>query len=262
MKNKSDKNALTVGIAVSAVILVCLAVVSQNINGISTENEQNDNYSQNHSSDSSNISVNDVLDILPQNIEGGTNIRQSEISDDEVPAQSYVENEDNVPTDIADNSTEEIVEDKNSIMVSVDGYDLADAVWPVGSKEIAMEYSYNTIPVYSKTYGEYRSDHTGIDIKANLGEEVKCAYKGKVSEIYFDDRLGMLVKVEHAEGIYSVYANLDENVNVTLNQKVAEGDVLGTVGTTAASESAEETHLHFGVIAFGGYVNPLEYIKQ
>ena len=160
----------------------------------------------------------------------------------------------------AEASIEEEAE-AGTVTVSVDGYDLANAVWPVSGKDITMAYSYNTLPVFSKTYNAYRSDHTGIDIAAKQGEEVRCAYKGKVVEITDDARLGKTVKVQHAEDVFSIYANLAEDVNVTLNQSVKAGDILGKVGNTASSEIAEDSHLHFGVEAFGDYVDPAEYIK-
>lgn len=255
MKKNKNRNTLFTAIAVSAVILVCLGVVSQftmPTSGINTDNKE---ISQNKE-DLSKISIEDVLDINPNTALDNENNQSAN-------AESNLESEliDNAESETPDTEEAQNDENENSITVSVDGYDLANATWPVSSKEIVMDYSYNTTPVYSKTYNEYRSDHTGIDIKASRNEEVKCAYAGKVVEISNDDRLGKLVKVEHAQGIYSIYANLSEDVKVTLNQRVSEGDVIGYVGNSASAESSEETHLHFGVIAFSDYVNPNEYIK-
>ncbi len=169
-------------------------------------------------------------------------------------------NEENESEDEA-SASKELDEESSTVTVSVDGYNLANAVWPVSQKEITMAYSYNTLPVFSKTYNAYRSDHAGIDIAAKEGEEVRCAYKGKVVEITNDSRLGKTVKVQHAEDVFSIYANLAEDVSVTLNQSVNAGDVLGKVGSTASSEIAEDSHLHFGVQAFGDYVDPTEYVR-
>lgn len=172
--------------------------------------------------------------------------------------ETLTENEDSEPEPVASSEEEK---ENDTVTVSVDGYDLANAVWPVSGKDITMAYSYNTLPVFSKTYNAYRSDHAGIDISAKEGEEVHCAYKGKVVEISNDDRLGKTVKVQHAEDVFSIYANLADDVNVTLNQSVNAGDVLGKVGSTASSEIADGSHLHFGVKAFGDYVDPTEYVK-
>ncbi len=257
MKENKNRNTLFTAIAVSAVILVCLGVVSQFTMPTSEINTDNKEISQNNE-DLSKISIEDVLDINPNKALNNEK-RQSANSESNSEPELIDNAESEYESETPDTANAQNAE--NSITVSVDGYDLANATWPVSSKEIVMDYSYNTTPVYSKTYNEYRSDHTGIDIKASANEEVKCAYAGKVVEISNDDRLGKLVKVEHSQGIYSIYANLSEDVKVTLNQRVSEGDVIGYVGNSAAAESAEETHLHFGVIAFSDYVNPGEYIK-
>lgn len=259
MKNNKNRNTLFTAIAISAVILVCLGVVSQFTTTTSEINTDNKAKSQNND-DLSKISIEDVLDINPNAVLNNEN-NQSSNSDSNLESELIDNSENKYESESPDTAKVQNDENDNSITVSVDGYDLANATWPVSSKEIVMDYSYNTTPVYSKTYNEYRSDHTGIDIKASENEEVKCAYAGKVVEITNDDRLGKLVKVEHTQGIYSIYANLAEDVNVTLNQRVSEGDVIGYVGNSASAESAEGTHLHFGVIAFSDYVNPSEYIK-
>ena len=37
--------------------------------------------------------------------------------------------------------------------------------------------------------------------------------------------------------------------------------MIGTVGTSAAFESAQKPHLHFEVIEDGGYKNPVEFVN-
>jgi murein DD-endopeptidase MepM/ murein hydrolase activator NlpD len=79
-------------------------------------------------------------------------------------------------------------EDESASEVSKN--DISALMNPVSSTTITMAFSYNTTPVISATFNEYRSDHTGIDIQAAVGEEVKCAYDGTVVEVRDDPRLG------------------------------------------------------------------------
>ncbi len=178
---------------------------------------------------------------------------KAETGNSETPDVSY--DEEDTVSSLGGENTEQTVN------VSVEGFDVAKAVWPVHSKDIVMDYSYNTQPVYSRTFGEYRSDHAGIDIASDSGEDVKCAYDGKVIEIRGDAKLGMTVVVEHGSGIRTQYSNLEEKVNVTLNQNIKSGEIIGKTGNTALYESEEGSHLHFAVIAGNEYIDPCDYIK-
>ena len=132
---------------------------------------------------------------------------------------------------------------------------------PVSSSTITMAYSYGTDPVFSKTFNEYRSDHTGVDIAASVGEEVKCALAGKVVEIRTDPKLGKTIKIEHEGGIYTEYSNLSDDIKVIVNDNVEQGQVIGTVGTSALYESADDPHVHFALIIDGAYVDPAQYLS-
>jgi murein DD-endopeptidase MepM/ murein hydrolase activator NlpD len=67
--------------------------------------------------------------------------------------------------------------------------------------------------------------------------------------------------VRHADGFYTEYANLDEDIKVAVNDKVSAGQVLGEVGTTALYEIADAPHVHFAVIVNEVYVDPAEYLS-
>ena len=44
--------------------------------------------------------------------------------------------------------------------------------------------------------------------------------------------------------------------------QVEAGDLLGTVGTSAISESASPSHLHFELVEYGVSIDPLHYLEQ
>ena len=104
---------------------------------------------------------------------------------------------------------------------------------------------------YDATMGDWRT-HDGLDIAA-------CA-KGTVTDVSTDDMMGVTVTVDHGKGMESVYSNLAESVNVQPGTEVEAGTVIGTVGTTAVSESADASHLHFSMREYGVAIDPLNYL--
>ena len=84
----------------------------------------------------------------------------------------------------------------------------------------------------------------GIDIRASQGTVVKAAASGEV--VYAGNQVpgfGNLVLIKHADGWVTAYAHLDQ-VDVQMKQQVAQGQQLGSVGT---SGGATEPELHFEV---------------
>ena len=118
------------------------------------------------------------------------------------------------------------------------------------------------LPVYSTTLGEWRM-HTGIDISADEGTEVRVIADGKVSRVYNHPLHGKTVEVTHAGDVVSVYSNLGaDSISVKEGDTVSSGAKIGAIGDTSLSELAEEPHLHFEVKLKGVSVNPLDYISE
>lgn len=132
---------------------------------------------------------------------------------------------------------------------------------PVNSNEVVMAFSYGVEPVFSNTLNEFRSDHTGVDLKAEIGEEVKAALDGKVIKIYDDVKLGKTVVIQHSNNIETRYSNLDKNISVTLNQSVKVGESIGKVGKTANFEADDDPHLHFELWKDGKCIDPMPYLS-
>ena len=62
--------------------------------------------------------------------------------------------------------------------------------------------------------------------------------------------------VSHGDGFTSIYLHMTHYI-VYPGQYVEQGQVIGYMGSTGASTG---THLHFGIIYNGAYVNPANYI--
>ncbi len=127
---------------------------------------------------------------------------------------------------------------------------------PIADGEILKECALDTL-VFSATMNDYRV-HTGIDIAAPLGEEVLCYSAGTVEAVKTDDFYGTVVSVRHDYGLVTVYANLAPELaeGIAVGTELKTGDVLGYVGKTALSESADAPHLHFEMLLDGKNIDP------
>jgi len=126
--------------------------------------------------------------------------------------------------------------------------------------QVILEFAMNRL-VFSTTLEEWKT-HTGADIAADRGTPVKAAADGTVLDIKKDPRFGITVIIQHAAGIKTVYCNLAGDDVVVPNQKVKQGEIIGSVGNTAAFEAAEQPHLHFEVLKNDEYVDPLLYLPK
>ena len=109
--------------------------------------------------------------------------------------------------------------------------------------------------------GDYRV-HLGVDIEANLGDPVYSCADGFVSQITEDPFMGVSVAISHSNGYVSFYKNLAPELapGIKEGMAVTAGQIIGTVGETAAVEIADSSHLHFELTVDGVCVNPEDYI--
>ncbi|CAL2108399.1 bla regulator protein blaR1 [Tenacibaculum sp. 190524A02b] len=99
--------------------------------------------------------------------------------------------------------------------------------------------------------------HKGIDIKAKIGTPVFATADGVISKASLEDKWGNLIVMTHTDGYETWYAHLD-GFNVSENQKVKKGEVIGYVGNTGFSTGP---HLHYEVKQHGKHLNPLDYLE-
>ncbi len=148
---------------------------------------------------------------------------------------------------------EEPVSSEPQIPVNAPIYEISDElIHPLQSKEIHKAYSAGA-PVYSETMKDWRI-HTGMDEKAESGEEVYACGNGQVKRTYTDRMLGNVIEIEHGEYEF-FYCGLGENFLVKEGDTVTKGQAIGTV-TAVPFEAAEGVHLHLEVRRDGIYVDP------
>jgi len=100
-------------------------------------------------------------------------------------------------------------------------------------------------------------NYTGIDIRAQTGNDVHAVFTGIVSMITYLSGYGNTIILDHGEGYYTVYSHLDEFF-VELDELVLTGKVIGLVGD---SGSLEGSKLHFAVFANQKNVNPQVWLR-
>ena len=119
--------------------------------------------------------------------------------------------------------------------------------------------------IRSKIFPSY-AGHTGVDVNINVtGKKVVAVKSGTVviSTAKKDSNgnyrsYGEYVVINHHDGTMTLYAHmLSGSRTVSENQKVSQGQVIGTVGSTGNSTG---NHLHFEVRLNGKIVNPLPYL--
>ena len=102
--------------------------------------------------------------------------------------------------------------------------------------------------------------HEGIDIFAPKRTPAVAAADGVVNSVREGGIGGKVVFMRPSRKNYTLYyAHLDEQL-VQNGQRVRAGDTLGLVGNTGNARTTPP-HLHFGIYAVGGAINPFPFIN-
>lgn len=123
-------------------------------------------------------------------------------------------------------------------------------------------------PVEGKTSSPYglrrffneqpRKPHSGLDIAAPSGTLIKAPAPGTVIEqgdFFFN---GNSLFIDHGQGLITMYCHMTQT-KVNAGDKVAQGQIIGTVGKTGR---ATGPHLHWGVSLNDAMVNPLLFLPD
>lgn len=100
--------------------------------------------------------------------------------------------------------------------------------------------------------------HLGIDIVADEWTPIYAADGGVVSWARASSSYGNMVRIDHENGVQTVYAHMVE-MTVENGQEVYQGQLIGYVGKTGV---ASGYHLHFEVRKYGSQQNPLNYLGE
>lgn len=103
--------------------------------------------------------------------------------------------------------------------------------------------------------------HAGVDLSAPCGTPIRAAADGVVAHVGYDASGGWRLVLDHGDvggtPLATSYLHAQGYV-VRAGQRVAQGQVVGTVGSTGWSTGC---HLHFAIKARGASVDPLPWIS-
>ena len=132
-----------------------------------------------------------------------------------------------------------------------------DAMPEINGIKIATKPISGTI---TSRYGESsrlrKSTHTGLDISATTGTDIKAVASCTVTCAKYSGSYGNLVKIDHGNGVETWYGHTSK-MYVKVGQEVKAGDVIAAVGSTGNSTGP---HLHLEIRINGTHVNPQKYL--
>ncbi len=116
--------------------------------------------------------------------------------------------------------------------------------------------------------------HNGIDLRAAIGTPIRAAADGIISGVGNDGKYayGKWLTINHQNGLTTLYGHFSVQ-RVSVGQQIKRGEVIGYSGNTGFSTGP---HLHFtvyatntfriesrwyGLLPFGGHINPLNYLE-
>ena len=148
--------------------------------------------------------------------------------------------------------------------------------WPIGSSEATQGNIYGGDPVSTNitsyfgprvhpVTGVWQAAHGALDIGVGEGTPVIATKSGEINftntgcsvgDQSCGGSYGNYIKIDHGDGIESLYAHLSE-VLVSEGESVVQGQIIAYSGNTGRTTGA---HLHFEIRLNGVKVDPLDYV--
>jgi murein DD-endopeptidase MepM/ murein hydrolase activator NlpD len=135
-------------------------------------------------------------------------------------------------------------------------YPTADTMFPLGrpsAGSVAREFGLQYDDKLKK-----KTEHTGVDFEAAVGDPVYAARGGKVSEVGQDGSRGKYLRIDHEGGVETGYGNLSAT-SLQPGDCVTPGQEIGKAGLTGHAPGPQ---LHFEVWRDGKAVDPLQLLPD
>ena len=152
-----------------------------------------------------------------------------------------------VQTAIAEIEQQKEEEERINALPSINGIKLA--VTPIEGRITSR---------YGVSSSIRKSTHTGLDISAVQGTDIKVVADGTVTFASYNGSYGKLVKIDHGNGVETWYAHTSK-MYVNVGDTVKAGDVIAAVGSTGNSTGP---HLHLEIRVNGEHVDPQDYLYK
>jgi murein DD-endopeptidase MepM/ murein hydrolase activator NlpD len=124
--------------------------------------------------------------------------------------------------------------------------------WPSNNTKINSGFGKRQSPTAGGS-----SNHQGLDIASNQGDNIYAADDGKVVTATYSSSYGNYVVINHGGGRSTLYGHMSK-LKCKAGDMVSKGDVIGLVGSTGISTGP---HLHFETRVDGVAVDPLRYFS-
>ena len=114
------------------------------------------------------------------------------------------------------------------------------------------------------TWGGARSQgrsHEGIDIFAARGTPIQATTQGIVSKVGENTLGGRVVFIIGPGGAGHYYAHLEDYADISPNDWVNAGDIIGYVGDSGNAKGTPP-HVHYGIYINGSAVNPYPLLQK
>jgi murein DD-endopeptidase MepM/ murein hydrolase activator NlpD len=133
-----------------------------------------------------------------------------------------------------------------------DLYHATPAGWPV-SGPLSSPYGIRRHPIHNEA-----RFHTGVDISAPPGSDVKATADGIVSFAGWTENSGIVVVVEHGRGFSTAYAHNRKSI-VRVGQRVVRGEPIALSGSTGVSTGP---HVHYEIWKNGRHTDPAGFLAR
>lgn len=157
---------------------------------------------------------------------------------------------------IASGSSKEVKENKVEVPVN------ATVTYsnPLLNSTIYKGYNNETL-VFNETLKQWES-HMCLDLLATTTTSVCAIYDGVVKDIYTNYLEGTVVEIQHANGLVSKYASLDEDVKVEEGDSVKSGEEIGNASASANSQQNIGNYLQLTIFdENNNKVDPSNYLS-
>jgi murein DD-endopeptidase MepM/ murein hydrolase activator NlpD len=127
-------------------------------------------------------------------------------------------------------------------------------VWPTHG-EITSRFGWRSAP--------FRDFHDGLDIANAAWTKIYAARSGRVIEAGWCSGFGYCVKIDHGDGVMTIYGHLIKKPPVKAGTAVEVGEIIGYMGSTydrSGGGYSTGVHLHFTIKVNGKAVNPLKFL--
>ncbi|WP_197318727.1 M23 family metallopeptidase [Saccharomonospora sp. NB11] len=112
---------------------------------------------------------------------------------------------------------------------------------------------------FTSGYGaRWGTTHYGVDIANSIGTPIHSLMSGTVISSGPASGFGLWVRVQHDNGLISVYGHINESL-VTVGQRVEAGQQIATIGNRGQSTGP---HLHLEIHENGVKIDPLPWLQE